>query len=161
MAFEYTQSSEVLTTTEGRVRGARNRTDKDFVLGGLFAIHNAAAGGGKCGEIKEGSGLERMEAMLYAVDLINQDDSLLPGLSLGYDIRDTCSSENIGLDESIDLVKLDIQSCQEGSNLQDNSTGRDEVPTSGVVGASNSGCLQQRSECASGWVVAFVHHSTN
>ena len=144
-AFHFSSPSEVLGTADGRVRGARNRTGRDFVLGGLFAIHNAAGGGGKCGEIRREKGLERVEAMLYAVDLINQDDNLLPGLSLGYDIRDTCSSENIGLDESIDLVitnnsQLDIQSCQEESNLQGgNGTGRDEAPTTGVVGASNSG----------------------
>ena len=67
-AFEFSSPSEVLTTINGRVRGARNRTGKDFVLGGLFPIHNAAVGGGECGIIRKETGLERMEAMLYAVD---------------------------------------------------------------------------------------------
>ena len=144
--FEFSSPSEVLTTINGRVRGARNRTGKDFILGGLFPIHNAAAGGGECGIIRKETGLERMEAMLYAVDTINADTSLLSGLTLGYDIRDTCSSENIGLDESIDLVitnsQLDIESCQAASLLEVNNTDLDafqDAPTSGVVGASNSG----------------------
>ena len=29
---------------------------------------------------------------------------LLRGMKLGYDIRDTCFSENIGLDEMLDLI---------------------------------------------------------
>ena len=136
--FEFNSSAEVLSTSSGLVRGVRSRAGRDFVLGGLFAIHNAASGGGQCGKIRLGGGLERMEAMLYAVDLINADENLLPGLSLGYDIRDTCSSENIGLDESIDLVitnsQLDIESCRTSANAT-----REEAPTSGVVGASNSG----------------------
>ena len=142
-ALEFAFRSDVLVASDGRIRGARNRTDKDFVLGGLFAIHNAAEGGGSCGIIRKETGLERVEAMLYAVDLINQDDSLLPGLSLGYDIRDTCSSENIGLDESIDLVitnsQLDIQSCRSACSSSNVTLDFEEEPIYGVVGASNSG----------------------
>ena len=144
--ISFSSPSEVHTTANGRVRGARNRTGKDFVLGGLFPIHNAAVGGGECGIIRKETGLERMEAMLYAVDIINAGDSLLSGLTLGYDIRDTCSSENIGLDESIDLVitnsQLDIESCQVASLLEVNNTELDAfqgASTAGVVGASNSG----------------------
>ena len=50
------------------------------------------------------SGLERVEAFLYAIDKINRDANLLPNISLGYDIRDTCSVENVALDESLSLI---------------------------------------------------------
>ena len=45
--------------------------------------------------------------MLYAIDLINSDPYLLPNITIGYDIRDTCMSENVGLDESIEFVFSD------------------------------------------------------
>ena len=143
-AFDFSTPSEVLRTAgNGRIRGARNR-DRDFVLGGLFPIHAATEGGGACGGIRLERGLERMEAMLFAIDKINSVDTLLPGLSLGYDIRDTCNSENIGLDETVDLVitssQLDIQSCQSGINTGANET-EDvtiDAPTSGIVGAASS-----------------------
>ena len=50
--------------------------------------------------------------MLYAIDAINSDPDLLPNITLGYDIRDTCRSEKIGLDESADMVLgNDSESC--------------------------------------------------
>ena len=45
--------------------------------------------------------------MLYAIDLVNSDPYLLPNITIGYDIRDTCMSENIGLDESIEFAFSD------------------------------------------------------
>lgn len=144
--FDISMPSNVLRTTgaSGRIRGARNRSEKDFVLGGLFPIHAAEAGGGVCGEVRLERGLERMEAMLFAIDKINSNNSLLPGLTLGYDIRDTCSSENIGLDETVDLVitssQLDIESCQSAITMAANSTNSSvmDAPTSGIVGAASS-----------------------
>lgn len=144
--FDYSSPSEVLMTGD-RIRGARSRLDRDFVLGGLFPIHAGAEGGGACGEVRLERGLERMEAMLFAIDKINNDSSLLPSLTLGYDIRDTCSSENIGLDETVDLIitssQLDIQSCQSTINMaagndSNTSSGFLPAPTSGLVGAASS-----------------------
>ena len=144
--FNYGETSETVNGTDGRIRGARNRQGKDFVLGGLFPIHTDKDGR-QCGEVRQERGLERMEAMLFAIDKINSDPSLLPQLSLGYDIRDTCNSENVGLDESIDLIitgsQLDIESCQSaatviGNNRSDNVQYMQPSPTVGIVGAAGS-----------------------
>ena len=146
--FNYGTPSETLNLTDGRIRGARNREGKAFVLGGLFPIHSDE-GGGRCGAVREERGLERMEAMLFAIDKINSDPTLLKDLEIGYDIRDTCNSENIGLDETIDLIitgsQLDIESCQSAATV---STGVNETddstsfvlpsPTVGLVGAASS-----------------------
>ena len=129
-----------------RFRGARNRQDKDFVLGGLFPIHSddAESGGGRCGLVRLERGLERMEAMLFAIDLINANTTLLANITLGFDIRDTCNSENIGLDETIDLIitgsQLDIESCQPSMRMGENGTEElmYNTPTSGIVGAAAS-----------------------
>jgi metabotropic glutamate receptor 2/3/metabotropic glutamate receptor 6/7/8 len=141
-AFQFTSPTYILRTSTGeRIRGVRDRAEKDFVLGGLFPIHAATNGGGACGEVQLERGLERMEAMLFAIDKINSDSSLLPGLTLGFDIRDTCSSENIGLDEAVDLVitssQLDIISCPAAITSRDNGTAM-EAPTMGIVGAAAS-----------------------
>ena len=42
--------------------------------------------------------------MLSAIDQINNDTSLLPNLTIGYDVRDTCSEETIGIDEALDMI---------------------------------------------------------
>ena len=41
---------------------------------------------------------------LCNIGLVNNDPQVLPNITLGYDIKDTCISENIALDESVDLV---------------------------------------------------------
>jgi len=45
-----------------------------------------------------------LEAMLFAIDRINNDMSLLPNLTIGYDVRDSCNDEMIGRDEALDIA---------------------------------------------------------
>ena len=86
--------------TTMRIRGIRNRNNKDFVIGGLFAVREDDAGH-VCGKPRRD---QWAEAMLFAIDTVNSNESLLPNITLGFDIRDTCYSENIGLDETIDVI---------------------------------------------------------
>lgn len=135
-------SVRVLHAQDGRVRGFQHSDDADFVLGGLFPLRNVMEGTHQCGEIRPERGVERMEAMLYAIDVINNSTKLLPGLKLGYDMRDTCSSETVGLEESLDIlvsggvlsdaISMDA-ACPTSSNVTSVTT-----PT-GVVGAASSG----------------------
>ena len=64
--------------------------------------------------------LKHLEAVLFAIDLVNNDLHILPNITLGYDIRDTCISENIVLDESIDVLlssgHLQLESCQKSQS---------------------------------------------
>ena len=105
--FHYrTPPETVLTADDGaRIRGFQDRSG-DIILGGLFPVHTSVPGsdGGQCTEDIWDNGIETLEAMLYAIDTINSDPDLLPNITLGYDIRDTCRSEKIGLDESADMV---------------------------------------------------------
>jgi hypothetical protein len=57
-----------------------------------------------CGEVKKERGIQRLEAMLYAIDLINNDTELLPNLRLGARIYDTCDRDTIALEKCINFV---------------------------------------------------------
>ena len=46
-----------------------------------------------------------MEAMLYALDEINEDPQLLPDLTLGALILDTCSNPSYALEQSMQFVR--------------------------------------------------------
>ena len=64
----------------------------DIMLGGLFSVHQPPdKPGSQCGEtnLRE---LGRMQAMIFAIERINNDTSLLSNISLGYDIRDYCGN---------------------------------------------------------------------
>lgn len=58
-----------------------------------------------CGAVKEEKGVQRLEAMLYALDLINSDNELLPNTTLGALILDSCSSDTYALDQSMEFVR--------------------------------------------------------
>ena len=137
--FNHGKQTEVLYSSVGsssgsRISGFKDNDDSDIVFGGLFAVYLSAIGGGECSEVIISRGVERVEAMLYAIDTINSDPTLLPNITLGYDIRDTCMSFNIALDETADLLlfgrQLEIGSC----------TANNETDSlfAGVVGASAS-----------------------
>ena len=117
--FHYrTRPETVLYADDGRVRGFQDRTG-DIILGGLFPVRSIIpeSEGGKCADTVRDHGIQTAEAMLFAIDSINSDPDLLPTITLGYDIRDTCQSEKIGLDESADMVLAsDSESCPSISN---------------------------------------------
>lgn len=61
--------------------------------------------------------------MLYAVELINNDSTLLPNVTLGVDIKDTCGSVDYAIMESLsfDFIRsayVASESIQCGENKQ-------------------------------------------
>nr|XP_023691666.1 metabotropic glutamate receptor 8-like isoform X4 [Paramormyrops kingsleyae] len=85
------------------------KIEGDITLGGLFPVHARGPAGVPCGEIKKEKGIHRMEAMLYAVDQINSDPDLLPNITLGARILDTCSRDTYALEQSLTFVQALIQ----------------------------------------------------
>lgn len=55
--------------------------------------------------------LKYMYAMVFAVEEINRGNTLLPGVRLGYRIRDSCSRYPWALDAALSLVTGDSNSC--------------------------------------------------
>uniref|UniRef100_A0A493TTE6 Glutamate metabotropic receptor 7 n=1 Tax=Anas platyrhynchos platyrhynchos TaxID=8840 RepID=A0A493TTE6_ANAPP len=85
------------------------RLEGDITLGGLFPVHAKGPPGVPCGDIKKENGIHRLEAMLYALDQINSDPELLPNVTLGARILDTCSRDTYALEQSLTFVQALIQ----------------------------------------------------
>ncbi|XP_039337392.1 metabotropic glutamate receptor 7 isoform X1 [Mauremys reevesii] len=85
------------------------RIEGDITLGGLFPVHAKGPTGVPCGDIKKENGIHRLEAMLYALDQINSDPELLPNVTLGARILDTCSRDTYALEQSLTFVQALIQ----------------------------------------------------
>ncbi|XP_056357828.1 metabotropic glutamate receptor 7 isoform X1 [Oenanthe melanoleuca] len=85
------------------------RLEGDITLGGLFPVHAKGPLGSPCGDIKKENGIHRLEAMLYALDQINSDPDLLPNVTLGARILDTCSRDTYALEQSLTFVQALIQ----------------------------------------------------
>lgn len=83
------------------------RIPGDIVLGGIFPMHEHQSSNREypCGAIKEEKGIQRLEAMLYAIDQINKDDRLLPNITLGTVVIDSCSSDTYALEQSMEFVR--------------------------------------------------------
>ena len=66
----------------------------DLTIGYLFSMHEPpdqlSAHTRKCGPIWEEYGIQRAEATYQMIQQINADPSLLPGIRLGFEIRDDC-----------------------------------------------------------------------
>ncbi|XP_032555358.1 metabotropic glutamate receptor 7 isoform X1 [Chiroxiphia lanceolata] len=85
------------------------RLEGDITLGGLFPVHAKGSSSSPCGDIKKENGIHRLEAMLYALDQINSDPDLLPNVTLGARILDTCSRDTYALEQSLTFVQALIQ----------------------------------------------------
>ncbi|KAG7478474.1 hypothetical protein MATL_G00081100 [Megalops atlanticus] len=116
------------------------RIDGDISLGGLFPVHARGSDGKACGELKKEKGIHRLEAMLFALDRINNDPELLPNITLGARVLDTCSRDTHALEQSLTFVQALIQ--RDGSDVKCLSGGPPIVSKPervvGVIGASAS-----------------------
>ncbi|KAG5835395.1 hypothetical protein ANANG_G00243490 [Anguilla anguilla] len=116
------------------------RIDGDISLGGLFPVHARGSEGKPCGELKKEKGIHRLEAMLFALDRINNDHELLPNITLGARILDTCSRDTHALEQSLTFVQALIE--RDGSDVKCPGGGPPVVSKPervvGVIGASAS-----------------------
>ncbi len=111
-----------------RDTGAVISDTRQFVsLGGLFPVRKNA-GNQQCAGIQN-SGVERVEAMVFAIRSINNITSVLPNVTLTFNIRDTCSIPNIGLEEALEYVHGRDTSC---------SSNKTDLAISGVIGSALS-----------------------
>ena len=101
------------------------------MLGGLFNAHQTPDQPGRqCGEIYL-RGLGRMQAMIFAIERINNDTSLLSNISLGYDIRDYCGDLSNVARLAYKLLTVDA-----GVNLNENTTRKKAIVS--LIGPTES-----------------------
>lgn len=78
--------------------------DGDIVLGGLMMVHEREDSI-TCGPIMPQGGIQALEAMLYTLDRINADPTILPNITLGAHILDDCDKDTYGLEIAVDFIK--------------------------------------------------------
>ncbi|MBN3274603.1 GRM8 protein, partial [Polyodon spathula] len=116
------------------------KIEGDITLGGLFPVHAKGPAGVPCGEVKKEKGIHRMEAMLYALDQINSDPDLLPNITLGARILDTCSRDTYALEQSLTFVQALIRKDTSDVRCSNGEPPLIRMPERvvGVIGASAS-----------------------
>ena len=74
--------------------------DSDFVIGALFPVHSLSGDKYKL----DPQGVSWVESFLFAIDQINKNTTLLPGVKLGYDVRDTCKNAQVAIQQTLDFL---------------------------------------------------------
>ncbi len=64
-----------------------------LTLLGYFPIHQDGPNGEVCSQIRSREGFEPLMAFKYAIQRVNNDPNLLPNVTLGYMVFDTCSDD--------------------------------------------------------------------
>ncbi|XP_053701745.1 metabotropic glutamate receptor 1b isoform X2 [Synchiropus splendidus] len=96
------------------------RTDGDIIIGALFSVHHQPSAEKvaerKCGEVRDQYGIQRVEAMFHTLDRINSDPHLLPNITLGCEIRDSCWHSSVALEQSIEFIRDSLISIRDDSD---------------------------------------------
>lgn len=93
-----------LSTAQSYSDGVIVWKDGNITLKGLFPITFRDVKTGRCDKLDTENGLLWMMAMVYAVDEINNSSALLPNITLGYEIDNTCRSIPTAMSHAIDIV---------------------------------------------------------
>ncbi len=129
------ENAKGVSTVRGIVYSSMNVTNNNqtVVLGALVPIHRVGSGrSDPCGSIR-GTAIQIVESMVFATEMINNDSSLLPNISLAFDIRDTCTSVNYALQQSVGYI----------TSVSDSACNADgTLGISGVIGSALSSISQ-------------------
>uniref|UniRef100_A0A8K9UEX7 Metabotropic glutamate receptor 5 n=1 Tax=Oncorhynchus mykiss TaxID=8022 RepID=A0A8K9UEX7_ONCMY len=121
----------------------------DIIIGALFSVHHQPTADKvherKCGSVREQYGIQRVEAMLHTLDRINADPRILPNISLGCEIRDSCWHSAVALEQSIEFIRDSLVSSDEaevggGPRCADHAATpmRGKKPIVGLIGPGSS-----------------------
>ncbi|XP_014474152.1 PREDICTED: metabotropic glutamate receptor 2-like [Dinoponera quadriceps] len=106
----------------------------DLVLGGLMMVHEREDTI-TCGPVMPQGGVQALEAMLYTLDTLNEQE-IVPGVKIGAHILDDCDKDTYGLEMAVDFIKGSISNI-DGAEYHCNKTAVRKI-ISGVVGAASS-----------------------
>ncbi|XP_069053455.1 extracellular calcium-sensing receptor-like [Lepisosteus oculatus] len=98
---------------QGSPGSAQFTNDGDFVIGGIFSMHsniyvlkynyNVTPGPVRCKSLDPRE-LRFARAMIFAIEEINNSSEILPGVTLGYRIYDSCAAIPVALKAALDLM---------------------------------------------------------
>ncbi|XP_026783360.1 extracellular calcium-sensing receptor-like [Pangasianodon hypophthalmus] len=105
--------------------------DGDILVGGIFPFHkwqimdssySVMPPPVKCMSL-EFRAFQYSQSLIFAIEEINNSSSLLPGVSLGYKIYDTCGSASLGVKVAMTLVNgnensISEQNCTKPAQVQ-------------------------------------------
>lgn len=111
------------------------------MLGGLFDLHQSADNNNDCGDISA-TNLGYAEAMVFAIESINKNGTLLPNVTLGFDLRDYCLRPAMAVETAYELVvksddRFSLQNCTNATEFNGSKYGGLKEIT-GVVGPMDS-----------------------
>ncbi|XP_043975211.1 extracellular calcium-sensing receptor-like isoform X1 [Gambusia affinis] len=116
----------------------------DIVLGGLFSLHDMVEEQSlpftsqppkrKCTRFNFRT-FRWMQTMIFAIEEINKEGKLLPNITVGYKIYDSCSTPHQALKAAMELMGGE-KSSEAGEKTQRNSTCNESVPM--VIGDGGS-----------------------
>jgi len=86
--------------------------------------------------------MHRIEIFLKTIDEINNNSTLLPNVTLGCDIRDSCWYPPVALEQSIDFIKNSIASLEQINRTQSDKASSCSQsrgnPIAGLIGPGSS-----------------------
>uniref|UniRef100_A0A3P9INN5 Metabotropic glutamate receptor 5 n=1 Tax=Oryzias latipes TaxID=8090 RepID=A0A3P9INN5_ORYLA len=108
---------EEATSAQSSERRVVAHIPGDVIIGALFSVHHQPPADKvherKCGAVREQYGIQRVEAMMHTLDRINADQHILPNISLGCEIRDSCWNSAVALEQSIEFIRDSLVSSDE------------------------------------------------
>ena len=125
-------------------------TKGDFVIGGLSPVHFSPTEAEEqqnpnsftCQGRLNTRGFEAVEAMLFTMDMLNEGplkDIVLPNITIGMDIKDTCGSGDYAVRESLNFSFIRNAHVQDHCSASQTSDKEEKFQTIAVVGAAYSG----------------------
>ena len=115
----------------------------DVNLGGLFPLHTYNETAASCGTIRSLSSIKRVEAMVYAIGRVNEDPTILPDITVGFEIYDTCSHDATTLHRCLNFIPPiretpNVPNCTTADEAAGARQPGNRSPIVGVVGAQRS-----------------------
>lgn len=114
----------------------------DLLLGGFFPIHQPPSnefGSNQCTAIKRERGIQRLEAMLFALDVVNNRSPYLNSslfdkhkLQLGALIYDSCDYESYAIERTFNMLLPSLSQCKSKEHVNQSSF------VAGVIGSASS-----------------------
>ncbi|XP_033635036.1 metabotropic glutamate receptor 2-like [Asterias rubens] len=122
----------------------------DYIIGGLLPVHYE-----NCFSLRELETLHRLEAMAYAVRQVNNDPDILPNVTLGFRIYDTCSYEPVALSRATLFIPAsqiigNTSGCDHAKEFENTTT------VIGIIGSEKSVTTQAAAQLFSVYDIPLV-----